>query len=82
MRLIAGIAFAFVLSTAAVAQQSTYVPITINETDYQQLRTYLEQQPWMFANPLIRKFDDLERQAIDAKKKAEQSAPPPKEESK
>lgn len=82
--------------TALNAQPATqppappYVPFTVQKSDAEQLRSYLDEQPMKFALPLLQWITGLEQRAVmekaaidkaaaDAKVKeqADKAAPPP-----
>ncbi len=62
---------------------STYAPLTLDETEYVSLRNYLNQQPYMFAAPVIELLQRAENKAMvaqsiarhDAEKAAEKDKP-------
>lgn len=64
------IAFMLMTTTAAVAQQSTFAPITITEQDAKNLRQFLDEQPMKFGLPILQWLDALEQRAVkEAEKK-------------
>ena len=61
-----GAALVFILLfSCAKAQQppQPYVPFIIDEQNYNQIYTYLNQQPAMFSRPLLNLLDALETKA-------------------
>lgn len=67
---------ASLLATPAVSQQSqitmtpTFVPLTINQSDYQAIQNWLGEQPAKFSIPVLTWLDGLERKAQEDAKKA------------
>ena len=71
-------------SSYAMAQQTSFVPYTIDEKNHQALLNYLGEQPAKFSMPLINSLNQLEfaaqsKKATDdaaAKKKADEAKKP------
>ena len=64
-------------SFCASAQQSSFVPYTIDEKNHQALLNYLGEQPAKFSMPLINSLNQLEM-AAQSKKVADTKKPPDK----
>ena len=59
----------------ALAQNSpAFVPYTITAEQHQALMTYLNEQPFKVAAPIIQNLNQLEQQAVQAKAAADAKA--------
>lgn len=58
------------MTTTAMAQQSTFAPIIVTEQDAKNLRQFLDEQPMKFGLPILQWLDALEQRAFkEAEKK-------------
>lgn len=74
-------AFGLLVGGAAHAQQTsatqpTFVPITIEQGDVDDLRKFLDEQPLKMGLPILQWLDRLEVRAVAAKAKAAQASSP------
>ena len=75
---IAIIATVLLASAPVLAQQQEkqeYVPITIEQADFEKLVAFLNEQPFKISAPILNALGQLEQKAVDAKKSAEPKKP-------
>jgi hypothetical protein len=84
MRLIFGVAILLSLSVAAQAQMPSpqqqsrpFVPFTVEQSDYAQLQSFLAEQPFKVANPLLQWLDQKEQAAARPAQPTATPAPEP-----
>lgn len=70
------VALALLAASLAYAQQAQpFAPLTIDKTDFDQLRSWLLEQPTKFGGPVVQWLDTQEAKALAAAKaKADKAA--------